>query len=277
MTYSAFTYDSSLEKSNFLNLLTAVFKRRDLLILLVRRDLHVRYRRSLLGLLWSLLNPLISSLVLWFVFVNIFNARLPGGTSFAPYVLAGVLVLNFFSQGFMQAAESISSGVGILQKVYVRPEIFAISSAISSGANFIFGLVALAIVNFAAGNYFSFLAPLSILVILSLILFVTGMGLITSILFIRFDDSRNIVAIFLQLLNYMTPVFYPKEILGDRVRVIVSLNPLSSYLDVFRYVFTNTGVATTFDWLYMFGSSAASLILGVIIFNKFWPKTVGMK
>jgi ABC-2 type transport system permease protein len=276
MTHSAFTYDSSLEKSNFRNLLTAVFKRRDLLILLVRRDLHVRYRRSLLGLLWSLLNPLISSLVLWFVFVNIFNARLPGGTSFAPYVLAGVLVLSFFSQGFLQAAESISSGVGILQKVYVRPEIFAISSAISSGANFIFGLVALTIVNFVTGNYFSFLAPLSILVILALVLFVTGMGLITSILFIRFDDSRNIVAIFLQLLNYMTPVFYPKEILGDRVRFVVSLNPLSSYLDVFRYVFTNSGVATTFDWLYMFGSSAASLILGVIIFNKFWPKTVGM-
>jgi ABC-type polysaccharide/polyol phosphate export permease len=276
MTYSAFTYDSSLEKSNFRNLLTAVFNRRDLLILLVRRDLHVRYRRSILGLLWSLLNPLISSLVLWFVFVNIFNARLPGGTSFAPYVLAGVLVLSFFSQGFLQAAESISSGVGILQKVYVRPEIFAISSAISSGMNFIFGLVALTIVNFVTGNYFSFLAPLSILVILALILFVTGMGLITSILFIRFDDSRNIVAIFLQLLNYMTPVFYPKEILGDRVRFVISLNPLSSYLDVFRYVFTNSGVATTFDWLYMFGSSAASLILGVIIFNKFWPKTVGM-
>jgi ABC-type polysaccharide/polyol phosphate export permease len=223
-----------------------------------------------------LLNPLLSSLVLWFVFVNIFNAKLANGVSFAPYVLAGVLLITFFSQGFLQAADSIAGGVGILQKVYVKPEIFAVSSSISSAVNFIFGLFALVFVNLLVGDNFSPFIPLTIFVIISMMCFITGLGLMTAILFIKFDDSRNIVNILVQLLTYLTPVFYPKDILGKNVERVVSLNPLSSYLDIFRSVFTDTGVATTFDWLYMFGSAFGSLFLGIFIFNRYWHKTVVM-
>ena len=106
--------------------------------------------------------------------------------------------------------------------------------------------------------------------------FITGLGLMTAILFIKFDDSRNIVNILVQLLTYLTPVFYPKDILGKNVERVVSLNPLSSYLDIFRSVFTDTGVATTFDWLYMFGTAFGSLFLGIFIFNRYWHKTVVM-
>jgi ABC-type polysaccharide/polyol phosphate export permease len=98
----------------------------------------------------------------------------------------------------------------------------------------------------------------------------------TSILFIRFDDSKNIIAISLQLLYYLTPVFYPKDILNEKVRLVVSLNPLSSYLDIFRYVFGNTGRATTFDWVYMISSSVVALILGLAIFKRYWAKSVVM-
>jgi ABC-type polysaccharide/polyol phosphate export permease len=225
---------------------------------------------------WSLLNPLLSSLVLWFVFVNIFNAKLASGTSFAPYVLAGVLLISFFSQGFLQAADSIAGGVGILQKVYVKPEIFAISSSLSSAVNFVFGLFALVFVNLIVGDKFSPFIPMTIFVIISIICLITGLGLMTAILFIKFDDSRNIVNILVQLLTYLTPVFYPKDILGKNVERVVSLNPLSSYLDIFRSVFTDTGVATTFDWLYMFGTAFGSLFLGILIFNRHWHKTVVM-
>ena len=231
-----FDYDSSRRAGIFGGLFRAVLNRRDLIAIVVRRDLHVRYRRSVLGLVWSLLNPLLSSLVLWFVFVNIFNAKLANGVSFAPYVLAGVLLITFFSQGFLQAADSIAGGVGILQKVYVKPEIFAISSSISSAVNFIFGLFALVFVNLLVGDNFSPFIPMSVFVILSMMCLVTGLGLMTAILFIKFDDSRNIVNILVQLLTYLTPVFYPKDILGKNVEKVVSLNPLSSYLDIFRSV-----------------------------------------
>jgi ABC-type polysaccharide/polyol phosphate export permease len=103
-----------------------------------------------------------------------------------------------------------------------------------------------------------------------------GLALMTSILFIRFDDSKNIVAIALQLLYYLTPIFYPKDILNEKVRLVVSLNPISSYLDIFRFVFANTGRATTFDWVYMFSSSIIVLIIGLAVFKRSWAKSVVM-
>jgi ABC-2 type transport system permease protein len=271
-----FDYDSSRREGSLGGLFLALTERRDLIAIFVRRDLHVRYRRTVLGLLWSLINPLLSSLVLWFVFINIFKEKLPDGTRFAPYVLAGVLLITFFSQGFLQAAESIASGIGILQKVYVKPEIFAVSSSISSAVNFFFGLFALAFVNILVGGHFSLWLPTVLVMTLSMMCLITGLGIMAAILFIKYDDSRNIVNILLLLLNYLTPIFYPKDILGKQVERIVSLNPLSSYLDIFRYVFTGTGAATTFDWLYMCGTAAGSLFLGLIIFNRYWHKTVVM-
>ena len=109
-----------------------------------------------------------------------------------------------------------------------------------------------------------------------MLLLVTGFGLITAILYIRFDDTRNIIAIILSLMTYLTPVFYPKDILKPIVRNVVSLNPITSYLDVFRSVFASTGTATTFDWLYMLGSAVVVFLLGIRIFAKQWPKSVVM-
>jgi len=176
----------------------------------------------------------------------------------------------------MQATDSISSGMGIIQKVYVRPHVFALASAISNSINFILGLFALTFVTFLVDEGVSLFAPLTVLVVLSMLGLTIGLSLMTSILFIRFDDSKNIVAIFLQILFYLTPVFYPKDILSENIRTIVSLNPLSSYLDIFRFVFADTGKATLLDWVYMFSSSAIVLLLGIIIFKKSWARSVVM-
>jgi ABC-2 type transport system permease protein len=269
-------YDSSARTNYFSELTTYLWKQRDLIKLLVKRDISVRYKRSVLGLLWTMLNPLLTSLVLWFVFVTIFKPKLPDGTQFAPYVLAGVLLITFFNQGFIAAAESISGGVGILQKVYVKPQVFAVASTFSSAINFLLGLFALVIVTFLVGDGISFLAPLTVLVVLCMLGLTIGLALMTSILFIRFDDSKNIIAIVLQLLYYLTPIFYPKDILDEKVRLIVSLNPISSYLDIFRFVFANTGTATAFDWFYMFSSSIIILIIGLAVFKRSWAKSVVM-
>jgi ABC-2 type transport system permease protein len=269
-------YDSSVHTNYFKELTANLWNQRDLITLLVKRDIAVRYKRSILGLLWTLLNPLLTSLVLWVVFVQIFRTKLPDGSQFAPYILAGVLLITFFNQAFMQATESIASGMGILQKVYVRPHVFAIASAISNSVNFIIGLFALVFVTFLAGQDISLLAPLTILIILSMLGLTIGLSLMTSILFIRFNDSKNIIAVVLQLLFYLTPIFYPKDILNPHIRFIVSINPLSSYLDIFRFVFANTGEATLFDWIYMVSASAIVLLVGLIVFKKKWAKSVVM-
>jgi ABC-2 type transport system permease protein len=269
-------YDSSARANYFKELKTNLWDQRDLIVLLVKRDLSVRYKRSVLGLLWTMINPLLTSLVLWMVFVHIFKAKLADGSQFAPYVLAGVLLMTFFNQAFMQATESIASGMGIIQKVYVRPHVFAIASTISNTVNFILGLFALVVVTFMVGEGISLLAPLTALVIFCMLSLTIGLSLMTSILYIRFDDAKNIVAIALQLLFYLTPVFYPKDILNGPVELIVSVNPLSSHLDIFRFVFASTGTATLFDWVYMFTSSIVLLVLGLIVFKRSWSKSVVM-
>ena len=269
-------YDSQARGKVFADTFKAFWDYRELIILLVKRDIAVRYKRSLLGLLWTLLNPLLTSLVLWFVFINIFSAKLPDGTQFAPYLLAGVLLVTFFVQGFNQSADSIALGSGILMKIYVPPQVFAFAGAVSNAVNFCFGLFALAFISLITGDGISLFFPATILVIFSMLMYVTGLGLLVSIAYVRYDDTRSIFAILISFLMYLSPIFYPKEILGETMLAVVNANPLTSFLDVFRYVFSNTGSASWADWAYMGGFSASILIMGIRSFAKAWPRTVVM-
>jgi ABC-type polysaccharide/polyol phosphate export permease len=213
---------------------------------------------------------------MWVVFVSIFKSKLSNGTQFAPYLLAGVLTITFFNQGLMQSAEAISTGSSLFLKIRVKPEIFSLASSLSNASNFFLGLFALVVVSWISKAPIALSALLVIFVGLSLTLLTTGLGLMLGNLFIRFDDSKYIVTILIQLLSYLTPVFYPKEILSPTVRLIVSLNPLTSYLDVFRNLFNGTEVATTFDWTYMIFSSVFVFAMGIYLFNRNWSKSVVM-
>ena len=269
-------YDSQAKGKVFADTFKAFWDHRELIALLVKRDIAIRYKRSFLGLLWTLLNPLLTSLVLWFVFINIFSARLPDGTEFAPYLLAGVLLITFFIQGFNQAADSIAQGSGILMKIYVPPQVFAFAGALSNAVNFCFGLFALAFVSYitAAGVALSF--PLTILVIFFMLIYITGLGLLVSIAYVRYDDTRSIFAILISFMMYLSPIFYPKEILSGTMLKVVNANPLTSFLDVFRYVFSGTGSASWADWAYIAGVSITVLFIGIRSFAKAWPRTVVM-
>jgi len=269
-------YDSNARGHVFKDTFQAFWNYRELITLLVKRDIAVRYKRSFLGLLWTLLNPLLTSLVLWFVFITIFSAKLPDGTQFAPYLLAGVLLVTFFTQGFNQAADSIAQGSGILMKIYVPPQVFAFAGAVSNAVNFCFGLFALAFISLITGDGISLYFPLTIFVILFMLMYVTGLGLLVAIAYVRYDDTRNIFAILISFMMYLSPIFYPKEILSDLMLKIVNANPLTSFLDVFRYVFSNTGTATWSDWVYMGVFSTFILIIGIRSFARAWPRTVVM-
>ena len=269
-------YDSAARIRIFRDTFLALWNHRELIQILVKRDIAVRYKRSSLGLLWTLLNPLLTSLVLWFVFISIFSARLPDGTQFAPYLLSGVLLVTFFTQGFNQAADSIAHGAGILTKVFVPPQVFAFAGAISNAVNFLFGLFALSFISLITGDGISIKAPLTLIIIICMLMYVTGLGLIVSILYIRFDDTRSIIGILISFMMYLSPIFYPKEILSNQVLKIVNANPLTSYLDIFRNVFSGTGTATLNDWFYMSFSSTFIFIVGIQVFSKAWPRTAVM-
>jgi len=247
-----------------------------LIRLLVNRELTLRYKRSVIGIGWTLLNPVLTSFVLWVIFSYVFAARLPGQQQFAPYLMAGVLLTTFFNQGVLASAESIAHNGAVLSKIYVPPQIFPIATSIAGLLNFFIGMIPLALVCAISGQMLSWKFPLVLLVGVCLALLVAGIGLVLSILFIRFDDTRNIVNVFLMILIYVTPVFYPLTILGPRLQVIIQVNPLTSYLDIFRWAFSNNAVVNWVDWVYMFSTSLISIAVGSRLFRKYWPRAVAM-
>jgi len=219
---------------------------------------------------------MLTSFVLWVVFSFVFGSKLPGDQQYAPYLFAGILLNNFFSQGMLASAESIASNGAIFTKIYIPPQVFAVSSAFASFVNFLIGLIPLTIVVYISGTNLSWTFPLTLLIAFLMILLVSGLGLILSITFIRFDDTRNVVNVSLLMLLYLTPVFYPLSALSPRLQQIIGLNPMTSFLDCFRWAFSSNETATWGDWLYIGILSVSVFYLGINIFKKYWARTVTM-
>jgi ABC-type polysaccharide/polyol phosphate export permease len=247
-----------------------------LIRLLVGRELTLRYKRSVIGIGWTLLNPMLTSFVLWVVFSFVFASRLPGTQQYAPYLMAGILLITFFNQGVTISAESIASNGPVLTKIYVPPQVFPISTALAGLVNFFIGMIPLTIVCLISGQSIAWTMPLVLVVGVCLALLTAGIGLTLSIMYIRYDDMRNIVNVLLMILMYFTPVFYPISILSPKLQQVIQMNPLTSYLDIFRWAFSNNASATLSDWLFMFSTSILSIIIGTTVFKKFWPRTVAM-
>ena len=267
-------YDSSVRQIPVISQVKSIYQNRGLLRLLVVRDLTVRYKRSVIGVWWSLLNPLFTTAVLYYVFNTVFKPRLPGGSPFLPYLLSGVLLVALFNQGLTGGADAIATGAGVLTKVYVRPEIFAASASISSAINFLIGLVPLTITLAIYHRTPTWKFPLVLFVIILMTLFTTGLSLLLAIAYINFDDSRSLVNIFLLALQYMTPIFYPLSVLGPHTRIVIISNPLTSFLQVFRHVFGDSAPANLHNWEIMVGCSIMAFIVGFYTFSKWWPKVV---
>ena len=219
---------------------------------------------------------MLTSFVLWVVFSFAFGNQLLDGQQYAPYLMAGILLNSFFSQGIVLSADSVSRNGAILTKISVPPQVFVIASTISSLINFLIGLIPLAIVVKISGQYIAFTFPLVLVVGTFLCFLISGLGLLIAILFIRFDDTRNIVNVLLMITMYITPILYPISILSERMQKFVNLNPLTSYLDIFRWAFSHNAHPNLGNWIMMASSSFITFILGVYIFKRFWPRMVVM-
>jgi ABC-type polysaccharide/polyol phosphate export permease len=219
---------------------------------------------------------MLTSFVLWVVFSFVFASKLPGTQQYAPYLMAGILLMTFFNQGVTISAESIASNGPVLTKIYVPPQVFPISTALAGLVNFFIGMIPLTIVCLISGQSIAWTMPLVLVVGVCLALLTAGIGLTLSIMYIRYDDMRNIVNVLLMILMYFTPVFYPISILSPKLQQVIQMNPLTSYLDIFRWAFSNNASATLSDWLFMFSTSILSIIIGTTVFKKFWPRTVAM-
>ena len=269
-------YDSSQVRTSIWSAIVSIYTYRYLVKLLVIRDVSVRYKRSVLGIIWVMLNPLLTTIVIWFVFSKIFGSSMPGDVQYAPYVLSGILFITLFGQGLSLAAESIANAASILTKVYLPPQIFTVSATLATAVNFSIGLIALLAINAVSGGSTAWTAPLTLFFVFFFTLFIAGLGLILSVAFIRFDDVRNIIGVFILFLTYLSPIFYPLSILQGVTLFIVRLNPLTSFIEVFRFLFFGVPDFSLGQFLYVIFCSCLSFVAGISIFTKFWPRTAAM-
>lgn len=262
-------YDSDVRLPPLLDEADQLRRFRDLLKLLVVRDLTLRYKRSMLGVWWTLLNPLLTTAVMWVVFSNIF--RFPtGDVPFIVYLLSGVLLVTFFSQGLNNVGVSVVGSAGILTKVYVPPIVFAAAAAAAAAVNFAVSLLPLLVIQLATGTGIpttAFLVPLPALALLAM---VTGLGLLVSATAIRFADTLDLVAIFVVLIGYLTPTFYPVSIVPDHFRVFIELNPLYSYLLIFRSLVYEGDLGPWWAWCVMAVTALLALFAGTYVFSRRW-------
>ena len=145
-------YDSDQPRRLVISEIANLRRYRGLLALLVRRDLTVRYKRSMLGVWWTLLNPLLTVAVMWAVFSTVFRFEIPGDVPYVVYVLSGVMLITFFSQGVVASGSSIVDSAGILSKVYVPAEVFAVAPALAALVNFGINILLLLVVQLIAGG-----------------------------------------------------------------------------------------------------------------------------
>ena len=208
------------------------WKYRDLLKLLVSRDLKLKYRRSVLGYLWSILNPLLIMIVMSIVFSKMFNRDI---AYFPVYLFCGQLLFNYMNNTTHQAIFSITNNAALLKKTYVPRYIFTLSKITSGMVDFVFSLGALVIVMLVTGAPFRWCNLLFPFVVLQLYLFCVGLGLFLAQANVFFRDIQYIYNAVTTAWMYLTPIFYPMDLLPDTLQWFVKrFNPMYFYVGQFR-------------------------------------------
>ena len=202
-----------------------------LLRLKVGRDYKARYKRSALGVLWSLLNPLMTMLVLTLVFSHVFRFEIE---YYPVYLLTGSLMFGFFSEATSLAMDSIPSNRNIITKVYVPKYIFPLTAVFSAFVNFAFSLAALAVIILITGAPLHLTIALVPLPLIYLFAFTLGVSMLLSCAAVFFKDVKYLYGVFLTALNFLTPVFWPLEILPECALPFMRLNPMFHYISYFR-------------------------------------------
>ena len=232
---------------------------------LVSRDIKLKYRRSLLGYFWSLLNPLLTMLVISTVFSFIFKHEIE---NFPIYLLTGQILFQFFSESTSMAMGSVIQNASLLKKVYMPKYVFPLSRVLSSAVNLAFSLGALFIVMLFTGTPLSLSMLLRPFPIICILIFSVGVGLILSVYAVYFRDLLHIYGVFLTLLMYLTPIFYPVSLLPDGIKQLVNFNPLTQFVTCMRTIVLEKSPPDAENAVLCIVFSLLSLIAGAKIFGK---------
>ena len=241
-----------------------IFEYRALLIELVKRDIKKKYRRSILGILWSMLNPFLTMLIMAMVFSSFFKFAIK---NFPVYLLTGQLIFNFYSEATNTAMGSILENASLIKKVYVPKHIFPIAKVLSSCVNFILSLPGLVLVILITKAPVKFSIIFSIIPVLYVLFFCLGIGLLLASVTVYFRDMFHLYGVLLTAISYLTPLFYPKEIVPEQYMFLLNLNPMVYFVDLFRDMVYYGKMPTLDEHLNCIFIIIIALFIGVVTFN----------
>ncbi|MHB1295284.1 MAG: ABC transporter permease [Anaerolineae bacterium] len=259
---------------------------RDLVVSLVVRDLKVRYKNSVLGFLWSLLNPLL----LMLVFTVVFTIMLPSDStpSYPVFVLCALLPWNCFSAAVSTSVSSIVQNATLVKKVYFPREILPIATVLSSLANFVLALPVLFLLMAVFRVHFTVWIVYLPVIMLVQVAFTIGVALMLSTLNVFYRDTSVIIDVVMQAWFFLTPVFYPIDLIPEATtlfglvlplrRIVYILNPMASIVASYRsilYGFTNGAppAAPAFDFFTRTAVTALLvLVAGYWVFSRYSPR-----
>ena len=247
------------------NAMIAVKKYRFLINQLVSRDFKTKYKRSVLGVAWSFLNPLMMMCVQYFVFSTIFKSDIP---NYAVYLLIGIISFNFFSEACGMSLTSILGNAGLITKVYVPKYIYPLTRVMSSVINFSISLIPLFIVSLTTGVQFKKSVVLSVFFLSCLVIFSFGLGLLLSSSMVFFRDTQFLWGVFSMAWMYATPIFYPETILPENFKFILMINPLYYFLKNTRMCILDGLSPEPFAYFQCFAVALIMLLIGALVFYK---------
>lgn len=236
-----------------------------LLTILIKRDIKKKYKGSFLGILWSLLNPLLQMVVLTIIFSTLFKGNIE---NYPLYMITGRLVFQFFSLGTNAAMMSIIVSAALLKKVYIPKYIMTISKVLSNFIIFSISLLDLLLVMIITGADFTVYLIYAPIYLLLLLIFTSGVGLILATIAIFFRDIEHLYSVFTMMLMYFSAIFYPAEIIPQKYQSLLQLNPLYHYISGFRQI-VYVGVPPEFsNLLICLMIAIVSFIIGLIVFER---------
>ncbi len=248
--------------------LAEVWRFRDLCLALGKRDVTLRYRQTLLGVVWVVLQPLVAGGLFTIVFGKVAHLDSDGVSYFA-FAYAGFVAWSAFQNALSRASGSLLAQSNLVSKVYFPRLILPLSAIVSSAVDFAVGLASLAVVVAVVRVVPGW--PLLTLPLWVLLLHAMGLGLgtLAAALSVRFRDLQYALPILTQLLLYASPVAYGTKVVPERFRVFFAANPLSGALDGFRWSILGTTPPTTLAVSVAVAGAVSAMLLGMLVFARF--------
>lgn len=252
-------------KNRFAGFIHKMKQHRFLFEELVKRDFTKKYKRTVLGMLWSILGPLMTLAVMALVFTQFFGREME---HYIIYLFCGNLVYSYFKESTVTGMTALYDNSGIFSKVNVPKYMFLLSKNVSTLINFAINLVVLFVFCIIDGVAFSWEFIMLLYPVACLVVFNLGMGLILSALFLMFRDLKYLYDIFTLLLMYVSAIFYSIDAYSQEIQYLFYLNPVYVYIRYFRKIILEHEIPQPLFHLLAFAYALVALVIGALIYKK---------